>query len=270
MAQTGARRTGRAGGGGLPRRYGLEGKRGVVVAAVVLVAALCAIGAVALPRVGGDGSFEVERDASAVSASKASAGKGSSDAKADVGDSGSSGDATAGKSVTSSTSRAGAARSVVVVHVDGAVRAPGVYELHSSKPRVDDAVRAAGGLAEDADTTSINLASVVSDGQKIHVPAEGEEVAADEGGATTGGSSAGDASGTGGATGTQSQDAGKVNINTADETQLQQLPGVGEATAKAIVEDRQNNGAFSTPEDLMRVSGIGEKKFERMRSMVCV
>lgn len=241
-----------------------------MIAAVVLVAALCAVGAVALPRVGDGGSFEVERADGATSTGKASSGKDAGE-KNDAGDSGDSGDSSAGRSAATSTSRATTVRSVVVVHVDGAVRAPGVYELHSTTPRVDDAVRAAGGLAEDADTTSINLASIVSDGQKIHVPAEGEEVTAQEQDAGTAGAVAtGGATGTTGATGTQAQDAGKVNINTADETQLQQLPGVGEATAKAIVEDRQNNGAFSTPEDLMRVSGIGEKKFERMRSMVCV
>lgn len=64
--------------------------------------------------------------------------------------------------------------------------------------------------------------------------------------------------------------SGLVDINTADATELQRLPGVGEATAAAIVEDRTRNGPFASPEDIMRVSGIGEKKFERMRAMIRV
>ena len=113
---------------------------------------------------------------------------------------------------------------VVVVHVDGAVRSPGVYELEEGA-RVRDAVQAAGGLAEGADTSAMNLAALVSDAQKV---------------------------------------------NTATAEELDELPGVGESTARAIIEDREKNGPFSSPEDLMRVSGIGEKKFERLEAMVCV
>ena len=61
-----------------------------------------------------------------------------------------------------------------------------------------------------------------------------------------------------------------MNINTASEAELDELPGVGPSTAAAIVEDRQSNGAFSSPEDLMRVSGIGEKKFTKLRDHICV
>lgn len=237
-----------------------------MVVAVVLVAALCAVGALALPRVGGGGSFEVERaDRSASAVKVATGAKGTA---ADEDEEGSGGSDDAAASPSQKTVRSTAQRSVVVVHVDGAVRVPGVYELRSAMPRVDDAVRAAGGLRDDADTTSVNLASVVSDGQKVHIPAEGEEVPTEDG--QEGSGAAGAATGAAAAAGAQAQDGAKVNINTADEAELQRLPGVGEATARAIVEDRRNNGAFSTPEDLMRVSGIGEKKFERMRSMVCV
>ena len=238
-----------------------------MVVAVVMVAALCAVGALALPRVGGGRSFEVERaEVSSPAGKEASGGRGA--AADDAGGSGGSGDDATGKPSVPAAERASAGRSVVVVHVDGAVKAPGVYELRSAMPRVDDAVRAAGGLRDDADTTSVNLASVVSDGQKVHIPAEGEEVPPEDG--QEGSGAAGAATGAAAAAGAQAQDGAKVNINTADEAELQRLPGVGEATARAIVEDRRNNGAFSTPEDLMRVSGIGEKKFERMRSMVCV
>lgn len=138
----------------------------------------------------------------------------------------------------------------LIVHVDGAVASPGVYGLPEGA-RVGDAVDAAGGLAEGADTTALNLAAPLSDGQKVLVPIEGE----------AGGAGAQEGSGTG---------AGLVNLNTAGVEDLDELPGVGEATARAIVEDRELNGPFSAPEDLMRVSGIGEKKFARLEGMVCV
>ena len=143
-----------------------------------------------------------------------------------------------------------AAVDTILVHVDGAVASPGVYGLPDGA-RVGDAVDAAGGLAEGAETATLNLAAPLSDGQKVLVPVEGE---ADGGEAQEG-------SGTG---------VGLVNLNTAGVDELDELPGVGEATARAIVEDRELNGSFSAPEDLMRVSGIGEKKFARLEGMVCV
>lgn len=141
----------------------------------------------------------------------------------------------------------------VLVHVDGAVNAPGVYELLEGS-RVNDAVGAAGGLREDAETTAINLAAEVRDGEKIHVPAVGEPVTTAPAGQD----------------GLGASDAAPVNINTADVAELDELPGVGESTARAIVEDREANGPFATPEDLMRVSGIGEKKFAKLEAMICV
>lgn len=147
----------------------------------------------------------------------------------------------------------------VVVHVDGAVVNPGVYELRSEIPRVGDAVDAAGGLVEGADTTSMNLAAPLGDGQKVHVPLQGEVASAEAGdaaGSVTAGSSDGGSS--------------LVNINSATVEELDSLPGVGPSTAAAIVEDRDANGPFSSPEDLMRVSGIGEKKFAKLRDHICV
>lgn len=136
----------------------------------------------------------------------------------------------------------------LVVHVDGMVGTPGVYEL-TEGARVSDAVTAAGGLAEGADTSSLNLAAPLADGEKVYVPAEGEEATTSSEGASSG---------------------GLVNLNNASVEQLDELPGVGEATAHAIIEDREANGPFTTPEDLMRVSGIGEKKFAKLEGMICV
>lgn len=147
----------------------------------------------------------------------------------------------------------------VVVHIDGQVAAPGVYELVEGEARVNDAILAAGGLTADADTLSLNLASKVADGQKIYVPAVGEQQVAAEGSGVVAASG-----------GVASSGGGLININLATVDELQVLSGVGEATAKAIVEDRQNNGQFTCVEDLMRVSGIGEKKFEKIRDRICV
>ena len=144
----------------------------------------------------------------------------------------------------------------VTVDVDGAVVCPGVYELPEGA-RVKDAVTKAGGLAEDSDTTGVNLAQKLEDGQKVVIPRTGEHMT----GVTVGSGAAVEAPGT---------QATLVNINTADIAELDSLPGVGESTARAIVEDREQNGPFTCPEDLMRVSGIGEKKFARLQALVCV
>lgn len=149
----------------------------------------------------------------------------------------------------------------ILVDVSGAVKEPAVVELEADA-RVHDAIAAAGGLAADADISSLNRAARVSDGQKVYVPREGETATVPQGGGTSDGSAQG-GSQDGGAP------SGLVNINTADEAELDGLPGVGPSTARAIIEDRERNGSFSSPEDLMRVSGIGEKKFEKLRSLIC-
>ena len=152
------------------------------------------------------------------------------------------------------------AKDAIVVDVAGAVASPGVVELKDGA-RVADALDAAGGLAEDADLTSVNRAALLTDGQRVYVPRVGEQVAPVEG----------DGSGGVAADGAQSTATGQaVNINDADLAELDALPGVGPATAQAIIDDREANGPFTAPEDLMRVSGIGEKKYEKLKSSICV
>lgn len=142
----------------------------------------------------------------------------------------------------------------LVVDVAGAVASPGVVEV-AEGDRVHDAIERAGGLAEDADVSSLNRAAILTDGQKVYVPRQGETT-------VPGASGPGTAQAADGST--------LVNINTADEAALDGLPGVGPSTASDIIEDRDANGPFSSPEDLMRVSGIGEKKFEKLKSSICV
>lgn len=146
----------------------------------------------------------------------------------------------------------------VFVHIDGAVVAPGVYEMTGSLPRVNDAVMAAGGLAGNADTSALNLAAVLSDGEKIYVPRQGEVVAGQASSGAASGSDVGASS------------SGVININTATAEELDSLPGIGPSTAAAIVEDRERNGPFASPEDLMRVSGIGEGKFSKLKDQIRV
>ena len=145
--------------------------------------------------------------------------------------------------------------SVLVVDVSGAVASPAVVELKQGS-RVQDAIEAAGGLAEDADISALNRASVCADGQKVYVPRQGETLQVMESGSAQGSDSLAASS--------------LVNINSADATALDALPGVGPSTAQAIIEDRETNGPYANVEDLMRVSGIGEKKFEKLKSSICV
>ena len=143
----------------------------------------------------------------------------------------------------------------IVVDVSGAVASPAVVELDEGA-RVQDAIEAAGGLTADADISALNRAAACTDGQKIYVPRQGETAPSLDAGA--------------GAAPAPTAAPSLVNINTADEATLDSLPGVGPSTAQAIIEDREANGAFASIDDLMRVSGIGEKKFEKLKSAICV
>ncbi len=155
----------------------------------------------------------------------------------------------------------------VFVHVVGAVRTPGMYEL-TAGARVADAVAAAGGLLGSAEPRGINLAREVADGEQILVPDVDEWAAGSSAqqGAGTGvqgvagaGVAAAAGSGSGGAL---------IDLNTATPEQLDALPGVGPSTAAKIVSDREANGPFTAPEDLMRVSGIGPKRFDALKDLI--
>ncbi len=158
------------------------------------------------------------------------------------------------------------------VHVDGAVKNPGVYYLDAGA-RVIDAVEAAGGLTKKALTASVNLAQGVEDGQQVLIPSTDStpspsSSAHDGAGASDG---AGAASiGKVPSSGSVSTGNNLVNINEAGVEELVTLSGIGEATAAKIVADREANGPFASLEDLKRVSGIGDKKFEALRDAICL
>ena len=148
----------------------------------------------------------------------------------------------------------------VYVDVDGAVVKPGVYRLKYGA-RVSQAIDAAGGLTAEADVTVLNRASKITDGQKIYVPTVGEQQTAAAVGAAE--SSASTTPGTG-------SSSGLVNINTASAAELQTLSGIGPSMAQSIIDERTQNGAFASVDDLMRVSGIGEKKLAKIKDCICV
>jgi competence protein ComEA len=160
------------------------------------------------------------------------------------------------------------AASSVFVHVLGAVGHPGLYEL-SDGDRAVDAVAAAGGFAEDADEAFVNLARIVTDGEQLYIPKKGEaRVVGGEGqGAPAAGGSSGGGPGGSSVGGTA---GGAVNINTADATQLETLPGIGPAMAERIISWREDNGAFTSVDDLLSVAGIGQKTLESLRDLVTV
>jgi competence protein ComEA len=158
----------------------------------------------------------------------------------------------------------------ITVHVAGAVRNPGIFKL-SNGARVFDAIAAAGGAEPAAELNNLNLAAVVQDAAKIHVPRTGETVPAPAAGSVgTGGTVGG-----GGTTGNGSQGSGgsadgKLNLNTATADELDALPKVGPVLAKRIVEWRQQHGPFAAVEDLDAVDGVGPKMMETLLPLVTV
>ena len=154
------------------------------------------------------------------------------------------------------------------MHVAGAVSSPGVVELPASS-RVVDAVQAAGGLRADADPDRVNLAAPLTDGQRVAVPVVGQPLLPEP---VSGSGSAGSGSGTAGsgAPGPGDTPDGLVDLNTADATQLDELPGVGPSTAAAIISHREKEGPFTSVDGLLDVRGIGEAKLEALRDLVTV
>lgn len=211
------------------------GHKALVVAMLVVIAMASGLAMASFGDRSGNVSFERVED------SGPSAEPGSGDALDDASD--------------GSSSKA-SAETEVYVDIDGAVASPGVYRLQDGA-RVSQAIDAAGGLTAEADVTGLNRASKVTDGQKIYVPTVGEQQAA----LADGGAAA--ASGTGAS-------SGLVNINTASAAELQTLSGIGPSMAQSIIDERTQNGAFASVDDLMRVSGIGEKKLAKIKDCICV
>ncbi|MCI8654695.1 MAG: hypothetical protein HFJ48_02310 [Clostridia bacterium] len=163
---------------------------------------------------------------------------------------------------------------IVVIHITGAVKNWGIIELPQNS-RIADAIEKAGGLTEDADITNVNLAYILEDGMKINIPSinniEETEynndtyvdienyISTDDGDNIV--------------TSSKSISISKlniVNINTATQTELETLPGIGTSTALKIINYRNENGKFSSIEEIKNVSGIGDSKFNNIKKMICI
>lgn len=172
---------------------------------------------------------------------------------------------------SANTSKA-AQTKTVRVQVSGAVLEPGVYDLPANC-RVEEAIAAAGGLTENADSERVNLVRKVRDGMQIRVPVQKTARKSSKQG-TKSQTPAGDSASTTKKAGSKRAGAGKnnsavpsVRINSASASELQQLPGIGQALAQRIVETR-NSGRFTSADDLLRVPGIGKAKLAKLRDYV--
>ena len=151
----------------------------------------------------------------------------------------------------------------LVVYVTGAVSEPGVYSL-SLNSRVEDAIQKAGGLTEEAAIDSVNMAAPLQDGLQIHVPTKNQPAVPGSGASTSsgGGESATDQP-------VSTMISYPININTASQTELESLPGIGPVTAQKIITYRQEN-EFLIIEDIQKVSGIGPATFEKLKDFITV
>ena len=143
---------------------------------------------------------------------------------------------------------------LITIDVKGAVKSPGIYDLPVGS-RVNDAVQKAGGLTEQADSKSLNLAQKVSDEALVYVPTKGEEAASQQ---------------TGSGTDSSTSKEKKVNLNKASLEELKQVKGLGGKRAQDIIDHRESNGKFKSVDELKNVSGIGAKTIEKLKDYVTV
>jgi len=145
----------------------------------------------------------------------------------------------------------------LIIHITGAVNKPGVYSLPTGS-RVGEAIDVAGGLAGDADASLINLAKIVEDGIQIWVPYQVEEIVIPDNPQIVSGEPA------------PIHSPNKININTAAQSELETLSGIGPVIAKAIIQYRLENGPFEKIEEIQGVSGIGPVTFEKIRANISI
>lgn len=169
----------------------------------------------------------------------------------------------------------------IVVHVSGAVNKEGIVKLEENS-RISDAIDKAEGLKENADTKNINLAFKLEDGMKIYIPTIGESREQNEQNGqsqnqtlmdetskyVTSSSGVVQEEQTNGKSEQKKNE--KININTATQTQLETLPGIGPSTSLKIVNYRKENGKFKNIEEIKEVSGIGDVKYENIKDLICV
>ena len=158
----------------------------------------------------------------------------------------------------------------IIIHISGAVNKEGIVELEENS-RIADAVEKAGGLKENADINKINLAFKLEDGMKVYIPSIEERKneininnQIDEEQTSKYITSTSELNED------TNQNTGKVNINTANQTELETLPGIGPTTALKIINYRKEKGKFKSIEDIKEVSGIGDTKYEKIKDLICI
>ena len=155
----------------------------------------------------------------------------------------------------------------VYIYVSGAVKNPGVYTFDRC-PRAVEAVDKAGGFTKKADASSVNLALLLEDGTQLDIPRKGQS---DTEGSSGGEVKQGSGVTTGGAgAGSPSQAGDRININTADESELMKIPGIGQAKAAAIISYRNEHGRFAKPEDIKNISGIKDGVYTKVKDYITV
>lgn len=175
----------------------------------------------------------------------------------------------------------------IIIHITGAIKKEGIYELKENS-RIADAIEAAEGLTENANIQDINLAYVLEDGEKIHIPTKEETkqsnseeiekntdkttvyVTKNTGGTEKSASNTGNTNNSGNTKNNNSTTSKneKININTATQAELETLPGIGPSTALKIINYRKENGKYKTIEDIKKVSGIGDSKYNKIKELI--
>ena len=158
----------------------------------------------------------------------------------------------------------------IVVHITGAVNKEGIVELQEGA-RMADAIEKAGGAKENADIKNINLATILEDGMKVHIPTIEETQAnkQNENINIENNANSQIATETTNIT-SNTKKQGKININTATEEELDTLPGIGPSTAAKIIDYRKENGKFKNIEEIKEVSGIGDAKYEKIKELIII
>lgn len=165
----------------------------------------------------------------------------------------------------SSTNEIHSEDELIVVHITGSVKSPGIVRLKEGS-RIEDSIEAAGGLTENADISKVNLAYILDDGIKIRIPSstdeniENEDILSENSGENII-----EEENT-----IYSKESRTININKATEAELQTLPGIGESLAIKIIEYRNQNGKFSNIEEIKNVNGIGENKYVEIKDLITV